>query len=253
VILLIISSLGLIHQIENLLVEHVKENYRADWDEDFITRSILKGIRQELNLANVVDFKDKIRINWVPYKLTGKAENKFGDIAILVNISYRDGDKIEGVAFLEAKKKRPGHIKFEEIRFVQLKRIRKWAPSSMILLYDYDDIMQFSDFLFAGDLYRGWNYKPYTFAVVIPTGIVIQTAKRDTTLYKFSLPFSYQLVFRYFNGLDLEFRNTPLEIAKGYARDKGLPAYLVTVSITQGKAEPEPISFNRELFTKIEE
>jgi hypothetical protein len=236
------------------LVIHVKENYRADWDEDFITRSILKGIRQQLHFTKVVGFKDRVRVEWIPYKLSGKAENKFGDIAILVKISYRDGDEIEGVAFLEAKKRKPGNEKFEALKFEQLKRIRRYAPSLMALLYDYNDITQFTDFdPNADERYWGWYYKPCTYAVVVPSNIVIHMKKRDTTLYKFSLPFSYQLIFRYFNGLDLEFGKAPIEIAKGYRIDKGLPTYLVAVSITYGKAEPEPVNFNRELFSKIEE
>lgn len=74
-------------------------------NEDFITRSILKEIRNRLDSLVLGDLKERMQIEWLPYKLTGRAENKFGDIALLVNIHHQDGDAIEGVAFLEAKKR----------------------------------------------------------------------------------------------------------------------------------------------------
>ena len=242
-------------ELEMILQEHVKNNYPIDWDEDFITRSILKGIRNRLGSVVVKDLKERMRIEWLPYKLMGRPENKFGDIAILVNIRYQDGDQIEGVAFLEAKKRDINKTRFGAIRIGQLKRIIRNAPSSMVLLYDYDDITQFANFKPKSSvrgLFEWLELKPCTSSVVVPTSIVAHKKKKDTTLYKFSLPFSYQIVFRYFQGFDLEFRETPIKIAKGYASEKGLPTYLVVVSITYGRAEPQVVDFNRNRFGEVE-
>ena len=251
---LIARTMEFVSEIEDILLEHVKNNYPVDWDENFITRSLLKEIRHRLGSVFVADLQHRTRIDWVPYKLSGTPENKFGDIAILVNIRYQDGDGIEGVAFLEAKKRNQKETEFGAIKTEQLENILKNAPSSMMLLYDYDDITQFVDFIPSkGPWLRGWKYKPCTCAVTVPLTLVSNTRKRDMTLYKFSLPFSYQLVFRYFQGLDLEFQKNPIQIAKGYASDKGLPTYLVAVSVAYGKVKPEVIEFNKELFTEIGE
>lgn len=242
-------------ELEIILQKHVKNNYPIDWDEDFITRSILKEIRNRLGSVKIRDFKERMRIEWLPYKLKGRPENKFGDVAILVNIRYQDGDEIEGVAFLEAKKRDVNGTRFSAIKMAQLKRIHRNAPSSMVLLYDYNDITQFASFkpkLNMREWYGWLVLKPCTCSVVVPTSIVSCNKKKDTTLYKFSLPFSYQLIFRYFQGFDLELRKLPMKIAKGYASERGLPAYLVVVAITYGRAEPPVVDFNRDWFSEVE-
>lgn len=246
----------LLLELENILQEHVKNNYPIDWDEDFITRSILKEIRNRLGSVKIRDFKERMMIKWLPYKLRGRPENKFGDIAILVNIQYQDGDGIEGVAFLEAKKRDINRTRFSAIKIGQLKRIHKNAPSSMVLLYDYNDITQFANFKPRSSMreWYGWlALKPCTCSVVVPTSIVSYNKKKDTTLYKFSLPFSYQLIFRYFQGFDLEFQKTLIKIAKGYASEKGLPTYLVVVSIAYGRAEPQIVDFDTDRFRELVE
>lgn len=243
-------------ELESILKKHVLGNYPVDWNEDFITRSILKGIRERLGSVVFSDIKQKMTIKWLPYKLMGRPENKFGDIAIIVNIRYQDGDGVEGVAFLEAKKRDMKKTKFGAIKIGQLKRIIRNAPSSMVLLYDYDDITQFANFKpkpSAREWFEWLELKPCTSSVVVPVNIVTHKKKKDTTLYKFSLPFSYQLVFRYFQGFDLEFDKTPMKIAKGYASEKGLPAYLVVVSIAYGRAEPQIADFNTNRFRELVE
>lgn len=206
-----------------------------------------------MNFVEIEGLKREMKINWTAFKLRGKNENKFGDIALLVNIHYHDGDNLEGVAFLEAKKRNKNQTKFGAVKTAQLKRIYKNAPSSMMLLFDYEDITQFIE---TGIFLERWNWlvlKPCTCSVVVPINTILHVRKKDTTLYKFSIPFSYQLFFRYFQGFDLEFRELPIKIAKGYAAHKGVPTYLVIVSIGFGIAEPfRDINFNTDLFSKIE-
>lgn len=65
---------------------------------------------------------------------------------------------------------------------------------------------------------------------------------------------SYQLLFRYFQSFDLDFREKPIQIAKGYAESQfGPPKYLVVAALAFGDAEPsEDISFNKDLFRTIQ-
>jgi hypothetical protein len=70
-----------------------------DWDEDFITRTILRSLRGiHVTVQPTDDMPVQIEIR--PWKLTGNREATFGDIAILVNISFHDGTCLEGAAFL---------------------------------------------------------------------------------------------------------------------------------------------------------
>ena len=255
-----ISTQAYVNNLEEIVKRNVKGNFPVDWNEDFITRGLLKNIRNELGYITIDDFQFDNRINWIPYKLSGKPENKFGDIAILVKIHFQDGDNIEGVAFLEAKKRSKDSTKFDMLELSQLERIHSNAPNARVLLYDYFDVNQCAAFIPPQSLPRkGWEYKLSSCAVTLPMNLAIKTKKKDMTLYKFAIPFSYQLLYRYFQGLDLDFDENAIDVAKGYAIEKGLPDYLVAISITYGKLNRlgenvlEPIQINRELYTELGE
>lgn len=239
--------------LETVLMSQVKDNFPTDWDEDFITRSILKELRKKLKSVRIHGLKNRMKIEWSAFKLQGIPERKFGDIALLVNIKYHDGDRIEGVAFLEAKKRSRNKTKFGAMKVKQLRKIFRNSPRSMALLYDYDDITQFANIGLDSSIYNWYEWKPCTCSVVVPINTILSLKKKDITLYKFSLPFSYQLFFRYFHGFDLEFQKKPINIAKGYAEEIGLPRYLAVVSIAFGRSEPyRDIGFNRNRFERFE-
>jgi hypothetical protein len=74
------------------------------------------------------------------------------------------------------------------------------------------------------------------------------------SLYKFSLPFSYQLFFRYFNGFDLDFTDSALNIAKGFADAKGMPNYVITATISFNRANDGLTSrVNNEKYVEFNE
>ena len=239
-------------QLELILQKHVKNNYPRYWNEDFISMSIMKEIEQTLSTVTIEGLKERMNVEWSAFKQTGIPEQKFGDLAFLVNIKYQDGDIIEGATFLEAKKRRPKKTRFEAIRISQLRKISKNAPHSMVLLYDYDDITQFANTYNSSFFWNWFPLKPCTYSVVVPMNTIIETKKRDSTLYKFSLPFSHQLFFRYLHGFDLEYDKKAIEIAKGYAMKKGFPKYLMVASVAFGNTEPyRDITFNKNRFRKI--
>ena len=246
------------NEIERIINEQVVDNFPIDWDEDFITRSILKEFRNKFKKIVIRGYGNPIHIKWLPYKFTGKPERVFGDIALIVKLQYMDGDTLEGVAFIEAKKRYKNKINFDTLKFPQLKKILKKASRSMVLLYDYEKITNFVTShvsnirLFPQEFL--YSYTPYTHSVIIPTNIVTIINKKDTSLYKFSLPFSRQLCFRYLYGFDLEFQEEAIKIAKGYNIEKiGAPKYLLIISIAPIKIEylEEP-DFNREVYIPIE-
>ena len=220
---------------EKIVREHVYENFPDQWDEDFITLDLLKRLRKDFNYITLNVLKDVLRIDWQAYKFTGKPEHNYGDIGLLLNIIHRNGDKVQGVAFLEAKKRGQNNLKFPAIKIPQLSKINKMAPHSMVLLYDYEDITLFS--YLPVEWKNAWgtylSITPFTNAVVVPSNLIIRTGKKDTTLYKFSLPLSHQLCFRYFYGLDLEFNPKAIHVATGFSQSKG-PKYLLVINVIHG-------------------
>src|SRR5690554_4811639 len=107
------------------------------------TLNLLRDLRNGLSSSRFIGRDRKSDINWQLYKLKGTFENKFGDIALIVNINYRDGTSVNGAAFLEAKKRDWRKTTFGTMKLPQAKKILKNAPHSQYLLYDYEEITNF--------------------------------------------------------------------------------------------------------------
>ncbi len=237
-------------KLEQMLREEVKDSFPHEWDEDYITLKILSEYRKKFSSIKMVDvFSIPIKIESLSYKLKGKNETRFGDIAFLLRIQYPDKN-LEGVAFLEAKKMHQYKNIFDAIKHEQLNRIMSNAPRSLLLMYDYRPIHQYYPFLAESNFFL---LEQYTHTAVIPISLATSIKDKNEKLYRFSVPLSYQILYRYFRGLDLEFSQKALEIAKGYNREFGTPQYLVVVSVAYGEVNsPDFREFNRNIFTPID-
>ncbi|WP_034764867.1 hypothetical protein [Chrysiogenes arsenatis] len=228
-------------RLENVIRDSISGVSGHEWDEDFITRNLLRDLRNELSGSRFIGRDRKSSINWQIYKLKGTFENNFGDVALIVNINYQDGTSINGAAFLEAKKRDWRKITFGAMKLPQAKKILKNAPRSQYLLYDYEEITGFLN----GSLYleelsyyyhhRGGNvpFAPVTRAVCVPLNLAVATTSKDTLLYRHSVPFSQMLSNRYFQGLDLEFDDTSKKVATGFLKKFGLPKFIVKIDIAE--------------------
>ncbi|QNU62906.1 hypothetical protein [Vreelandella titanicae] len=215
------------------------------WDEDHITYTLLKDLQSALKGSRFSGHDPRSAINWETYKLKGSYETDFGDIALVVNINYKDGSSVNGVAFLEAKKRDWRKTTFSAMRVNQAKRILKNAPRAQYLLYDYDEITGFLN----GSLYsdemeyyyfrRGLTvpFSPITRSVCVPLNLALTKGDKDTLLYRHGLPLSFVLSTRYFQGLDLEFDEKSKQVATGFLNKFGLSKYVVKVDIIESGAE----------------
>lgn len=233
--------------IENTIRNSISGLTGHEWDEDFITRKLLSDLRDEINGICFISDDRKSKIDWQIYKLKGTFENKFGDIALIVNISHKDGTDLHGAAFLEAKKRDWRKTSFSAMKIPQAKRILKNAPRSQYLLYDYEEI---TNFLLASSYqeelrhyhYRRGSQIPFsavTRAVCVPINLALETGNKDTLLYRHGTPLSLQLASRYFNGLDLEFDEISIKVATGFLDKFGLPEYVIKIDIIENGIEPK--------------
>lgn len=244
-------------ECEGLVNSQIRGNYPVDWDEDFLTRGLLKALRQELGREFMLSsyfpsFVSRasyfsmhvhahVHVRWNVYKMKGKEENKFGDVAILVKVRYYDRDVIEGVAFMEAKRRYTPSGKFDAIDVNQLRRINQNAPRASVLLYDFAPIVY-----------------PYKFsclcthAATVPMDLVLATGKKGVSLYKFSTPFSKRLL-RHLLGFDLERGHEALKIAKGYRQELGAPRNVGVFAVGVGVRPPalDEIDINPDRFEPI--
>jgi len=179
-------------------------------------------------------------------------EKKYGDIGLILDIRFSDGSRHLGVGILEAKKRYINGGKFEGFRFEQARDINNNAPFSFFLLYDYqpanqswrDVDLSFRESVIGGQV--AWH----TQAIVVPSSIVVAKKRLDVDLYKFALPLSYQLCFRYFRGFDLHYADT-LQEALEYARTQQVE-YLLAVTVAHGDEQSEAVIDVGEDFESIE-
>lgn len=233
-----------------------------EWDEDFISINLLKDLKHELDGVCLIGNDRKSRIDWQIYKLKGSFEKNFGDIALVININYKDDTELHGVAFLEAKKRDWRKTSFSAMKIPQARRILKNAPRSQYLLYDYEEI---TNFLSASSYQEELKHYYYlrgsqipfsavTRAVCVPLDLALETGNKDTLLYRHGTPLSLQLASRYFNGLDLEFDETSKKVATGFLDKFGLPKYIIRIDIIENGIEPKEnqLQVNQSNYSQID-
>lgn len=233
-------------KLENIVRNSISKISGHEWDEDFITLSLLRDLRIGLLGTTLIGRDSRSSINWQTYKLKGTYENNFGDIAFAININYKDGTDLSGAAFLEAKKRDWRKTTFGAMKTPQAKKILKNAPRAQYLLYDYEEITSFlygslySEELFHYHRARGIrnHFSEVTRAVCVPLNLAVATGYKDTLLYRHGLPLSLLLSNRYLQGLDLEFDEISKQVATGFVNKFGLPKYIVKIDISENGAEP---------------
>lgn len=250
--------------VEKIVSGSIQDCYEYGWDENTITYTLLRQLIRHFKNVRVHGYSHELETTWEAYKYSGQEEKDFGDIALLIRIRYRDGQELEGVGLLEAKRRSLKSTRFESAQDGQLRRIVKNAPRAMLTLYDYERITSFPtsiDFYsrqidikeHGQQLYNSlpWTI-PHTHCVVVPGYLAIATNSFDTTLYRNSLPLSHQLCNRYFLGFDLEHNPRVIRAAKGFSKKGRIPRYVLTVNIGQGTLPPEAKELmNPNIYTQI--
>jgi hypothetical protein len=246
--------------LEEKIQEQIEEAYPTDWDEDYITRRILVAIKS-LTYSQVEVLTTFNNIFITAFKLKGNLENAFGDIAFVLDIEYKDGEKLKGVAFLEAKKRYLKSNDYYALDFDQLKRIYENAPSSRLLLYNNQYMSSLAPTGLDNTKHAASGVLPKipaTYTSVLPTNTAIHINNKTETLHKYSIPFSYQFVYRYLFGMDLEFKDDIVNKTIGFVSDQELLSkYVVMVAVKPGRKSDKEIdyayqpSINKEFYAEI--
>ncbi|MGM3307631.1 hypothetical protein ACSQ6I_16960 [Anabaena sp. WFMT] len=268
------SLMTLYSELENIFRQQILDSYPSDWNEDFITRKIFFEYRKLFRNIQIDGLSSlPIKINSAAYKFTGNPERQFGDIGFIVKIIYPGSHPFEGVTSLEAKIRHKTTRKFAEIKGKQLNIISSNVKYPMLLMYDYQPIEKFHDYSFFPSTTKR-NH-----AVVVPVDIVESIIREidpyypekdknhkisidGKSIYKFTVPLAYQILFRYFRGLDLDFNQNLIRSMKGYEneefplsynlREAPLPQYLLLVNVNYGDSETNmEFDINTGIFREI--
>ena len=255
-----LSYWRLIGEIERIVKASVPGSHPTDWVEDTVTANLLKGLAAELDDTEVSGFRQGYTIRLSAFRQKGKRESVNADLSVLVRLAHRDGSRLEGAAFIETKLKLDRKRTFDSFRLPELKKIFRSSPFSQVLFLDYEDITSYStnrSVQFPPMEYSPWRggvpTTPCTYAAVIPTNIVIAQHLNDTSIYGFSVPLSFQIVYRYFHGFDLDLSEQALLAARGQPTKKGLSEFLLVFSVfEEGIETGEEPDLNRKVWGAIE-
>jgi len=249
---------ALAEKVERLVNIKVNEGFLHDVDENTVTNNILIELRTALKHARVTDLSDILTINCEAYKYRKPLEIDYGDICVIVQINYSDGSSIEGVGVLEAKIRYRSTGAFSAFKLRQIQRIYKNAPNSYVLLYDYESALLTCsniDIPYRQICEVCYPHRPKdTHAIVIPTNIILNKRTLNKDVYKFALPFSYQLCYRYFLGLDLNFAKRPVTSAVDFATRRP-HRFLMTIGIAHGDRPSDRVplpAIDEALYTRLE-
>lgn len=233
-------------RIEQIFENEVKILLPGYWDEDQLTINFLIALTRQLSNQTIEDLRGISKVHINAFKQRGTlTETQYGDIAVILNITFPDGEKIEGVGYLEAKKRTENSVSFSAVREPQLVTINSNAPRAKLLLYDYEPITGFIPTYFEDEVYHRHRFgtlrlMPTTYSVAVPLNLALKVKHYDTKLYKYGLPFSHQLTFRYMYGHDLEFEGSAISASKGYAERQNLSKYVLTITVAPEKNNDEP-------------
>ncbi len=228
-------------ELESLIYTHIKENYPENWNRDHVTRSIFSEMKKLFHGKKIHTPGDTIRTEWHLHQLKKDSDSIFGDVCIIMQISYHDGQIMRGAAYFDIAEKEPSKNTFSSLNKNRLRKLSSFAPHSQVLLYDYDPITGMA-FPSTAESVIGYhphvwnNWVPYTHAVTVPANLAFNLGLKTTGLYKASVPFSYQLCYRYLYGLDLDFNKQQLETADGFNTARGNPKFLIHISASHGGA-----------------
>jgi len=272
---------GLRRDIELSINELIQNKTEDQWDENSITHDLIEVLRDSLDDIEIIGDHYKTKIKCSAYKLKSVAEQKHGDITIIIRIRYADGDLFTGVAYLEAKKKKWNGRIYDEISQKQSEEIMRHTRNAYFLLYDHEPAqLQIN---MAGVFEKYWDDDlscfvcrnldvAYTHASVTPMNYLrkipadtnarisrvsrtrpkFRVLKKDCDLYKFAQPFSYQFCFRYLQGLDLELDPKRIAAILHHEKRVGIPHNIISFSIAQGgySAPEQDDLINTDLYRK---
>jgi hypothetical protein len=245
-------------ELESIVYTDIRENFPGGWNTDEMTRSLLSDIKKLFHGKNIHTPGNTIKTYWQLHQLKNDQNGILGDIAIIVQISYHDGQLVRGAAFFDVAAKDAGKNTFSSLNKNRLRKLLSIAPHAGIILYDYDPItgMAFPSTAetIIGNHPHNWNnWIPYTHAVAVPANLSMQLDIKTNSLYKISLPLSYQLCFRYLYGLDMDYSPAAVETAAGLKTGKGNPKFLILISVSHGGTEPlKSFDFDSNMYIDIE-
>jgi len=188
------------------------------WDEDSITAAIIDS------LIDIFDKDTSHNVN--VYKQRGNLENKFGDIAFVITNNLDNGEVINGVSFIEAKRDFPeNNYRFNSFKKAQMERFLLNTNSSYYLFYSHHSFLPIADTRYLNQIVN----KKY-----IRDG---NLELEDLIYMQYSF---FSQISRFLQGYDLDYTKESIIIAEGKNDNLGKAKYIIQIEKFGEGEHPEP-------------
>lgn len=249
-------------KLEEVINNSIASCYPARWTENTITEELLRDIEGYLNNNAYTDTLTGLtKIEFSGYKLSGKPETDFGDIALLTTIRFDNGMKLKGVANFEAKKRLQNDFKYRsQSRDKQYKTIVKNTPYSQLLLYDFEPITQHIkptyDFEYWDEYYRNRHLPMlFTKCVATPLYMVMNGSTVTRNNLRHGRTLSEQLSRRIFYGVDLHYDQKIKDRVMSFDNDNH-PMFVAVLKVVHGNTaitdDRDDFEINDNLYSTIQ-
>lgn len=152
---------------------------------------------------------------------------------------YPNGNSIEGVAFIEAKRIYFPEEKFTALKADQLDTLSNNSFSHRTVFYDYE---------------KRTDGTQAPLALGLPTRHLIALDDKTRGIYPYCEQYSYILTNRYLQGYELDYNQESIDGAKGLLNSNGGVDYLIvaqTTSSPEVELDMKNIELNKEIYMPI--
>lgn len=267
-VLKMLSFWELAGRLENAISDVIANTRKNSWEENHLTLKWLEQIVPILDGMEVQSASERRQIACEAFKLRGKIETHHGDVAVLVRIAFDDDDELKGVGFLEAKRRDWSKDNFPALKIQQLRRLYGKTRYAKVLLYDHEPIISGAPGSTVAyrphpvyghdgdiDVVESLRWVPCTHAAVVSMDLMFDKIRNGRRAYRFSVPLSHQLCFRYLQGLDLELDAKIIESARRVADREEASTMVLSLGIRIGPGDgpPEPLRPDEGQYERVEQ
>lgn len=241
------SSKNLTATMEEDFSRIAASTFHENWNEVNVLQDLVSTLGNSLHNQAIKTPTGNFTISWRNYRHGKPDPDHASTWSLVTSIKFHDGQYLEGVHLVSMKVRESEKNSFAGLRKDHTKKYHSITPCSSLVLMDYDPVagMAFpaSPETIMGNQPHSWSsWIPYTNAAAVSTGSVIALSSKNTGLYRTSVPLSYLLAYRLFNGLDLDHSKSALEICTGNKPEKLIPGFIsyIHISYVPGITEYTP-------------
>lgn len=244
------SPIELAENIQNGIDRIIKDCPKTEWGEDFLSLQLVGTIRDVLSEYTIPNIDNKLNLSKFDleaYKLTGKAEQAHGDIAVVVTRSFSYcNEPISGVGFYEAKASSLENDDFPAFKIQQLRRLVTGTPRLSYLLYNREP--QFSDSQEWPTFFREEHAdRKKVYAQTVDANFLKKCRNIREAVHLMGQSFGYHFINKILSGRELDYSRPPIETIRRWLKvTRRTKAFVVSIAI-QDENSTKPSSAQLQL------